>query len=49
MHTRFAYVAWQDGTEMLYLLERGFNHLKLEARQAQADTIIFQLKVVDLQ
>lgn len=49
MHARFAYVAWQDGSEMLYLLERGFDLLKPGTRQARADTVIFQLKEIDTQ
>jgi hypothetical protein len=49
MHTRFAYMAWEDGSEVLYLLERGFDIIKPGTNQARGDTVIFQIRDIDPQ
>ena len=49
MHTRFAFMAWQDGTELLYLLERGFDILKPGTHHARSDTVILELRDIDPQ
>jgi hypothetical protein len=47
MHTRFAYFSWNDGVELLYLPERGFDILKPGTERARADTVILKFVEID--
>jgi Lhr-like helicase len=49
MHTRFVYSSWNDGSELLYLLERGFDILKPGTERARSDTVIFKFTEIDSQ
>jgi hypothetical protein len=47
MHARFAYFSWDDGSELLYLLDRGFDMLSPGTDKARADVLILKITIVD--
>jgi len=47
MHARFAYFRWNDGAELLYLVDRGFDMLAPGTDKARADMLILKITVID--
>ncbi len=47
IHTRFAYFSWSDGSELLYLLDRGFDMLSPGTDKARADILILKITEID--